>query len=207
MNREDDEEKGLATRVNENYVVQNHDRNGNLLRTEFYPSADMYRFAMARASLKNSNLTDREVMAQIGLTDRSLKRWRADPEINVHFEKWLVKCVENFQAPAREALLAFGIDQAFKGKFEYWKEVSKTLGAISHDKVEVTTNVKSIDELNNLSPEELELEKEKLLATLIGVRTSQVASATSPEESASREDRTEPLLSGSMVLPDNVASD
>jgi hypothetical protein len=186
---------------NSNYNKQEFDRNGNLLRSTFYPSADMLRFAMARASLKNNSLSDQEIMESLGMSGRQLKRWREGDDAR-DFEDWLVKCIENFQAPVKEALFAFGVDRAFQGDFSFWREVSRSVGAITSEKIEVTSTYRPIEDLEKLTPEQLALEQERLIAELTGTRTNKVAQSPAPEGPPGSEPGDSPLQEGSLALPD-----
>jgi hypothetical protein len=174
------------------YLDETLDRNGTLVKAKFYPSADQLRFAMARASIKNNEKSDIELMKELGMSRGKLEHWRQ--EYGRHFEEWLCKCIENFQAPVKEALFAFGVDRAFQGDFNFWKEVSKTTGAITADKIEISTISRGVEELARLSPEELQLEEERILASLVGTefranKEDSVAEAPSGEEPSGSENR------------------
>lgn len=192
--------------MSDQYLAQSFDRNGELLRVDFSPSSDMVRFALARASLKNINLKDDDVMRQLGMGPGRLKSWRET--LNPHFEAWLCKAVENFSQNARETLFAIGVDRAFRDgpqAFNYWREVSKTVGAISADKIEVHTVSKGVDELASMSDEDLAREEERILGELIGKQTraleaSAVAEPSQGEGSIGSEGRDSPLQEGSKVL-------
>lgn len=193
----------LKTLYNVGMVYRNEefDRNGDLVKVEFLPSADMLRFAMERANFKHKAKSDEELLISIGMTKSKIDYWKKhhDP----YFSEWLIKCLENFQAPAREALLAFGIDQAFRGNYNYWKDVSRTLGAISGEKVEIKATLsRGIDELAALPANELALEEQRILAALSGVSppTDQVATTPSGEESGSSESGDSQMQERSEVL-------
>lgn len=161
------------------YLQETTDRNGAVVKAEFLPSADMLRFAMSRASIKNDHKSDKTILKELGIAPANIDRWYRDN--HPYFADWLVKVLENFRAPVREALFAFGVDQAFRGNFNYWKEVSKTVGAISPDKVEVINVDKKVTDLSKLSPEELKKEEERLLAELTGRSTEESGVASPPE--------------------------
>lgn len=166
------------------YRNEEFDRNGELVKVEFLPSGDMLRFALERANIKNLAKNDGEILTALGMPKNRYEAWRKthDP----YFSEWFVKCIENFQSNVREALFAFGVDQAFRGNYNYWKDVSRTVGAISGEKVEIKATLsRGIDELANLPSSELLLEEQRILAALSGLSppADPVAEASSGEES------------------------
>lgn len=190
------------------YLKEEWNRTGEVLRTDFFPSSDMYRFAISRASLKNNHLSDKEILKSIGLSPSRLEVWRR--EYGKYFEEWLVKALENFNKDVRDVMFAVGVDRALKGEYNYWKDISRTVGAISAEKVEIQATVhKGVDELAKLSPEALALEEEKLLAELIGIgsrenKENPMVTATSGEEPSGSENRDSPLQAEPLALPDKL---
>lgn len=147
-----------------NYVKESFDRNGEVTDSVFFPSGEMITWVIERAHAKNRELSDKELLKRLGWRPGTLTKWAEHH--GHHFASWYTKALENFQAPLRDALFAFGVDRAFQGDFNYWKAVSTTVGAISGDKVEVTAKVaQNPDELAKMSDAELaELERQLLSA-------------------------------------------
>ena len=187
---------------NANYVKEEFDRNGVLLRVDFYPSADMIRYATERSNLKNQQMTNNEIVRSLGLPNGTLKRW--ETEHGTYFNQWLVKCIENFQGDLRKTLFAFGVDRAFKGEYNYWKDVSKTVGAIANERIEIKATLsRGIDELAQLSGEELALEEQRILGALVGVSQAtedSVAEATPGKKSRCSEAGTSEVQEESPAL-------
>lgn len=153
------------------YLKEEFDRNGNLTKTDFYPSADQLRYAAARSSLKNEQKSDKELLKELSIPQNSLNKW--ETEYGNHFREWLYWYIENTRGPIRDALFAFGLDQAFRGNYNFWKDVARTAGAISSEKVELKATItKGVDELANLSDGAIEAEFNNLVAELTGTKGS-----------------------------------
>lgn len=161
-------------------LKEEFDRNGELLRVDFYPTADMLRYASARSSLANEKKSDRDLILELGIPVKAFNSW--EPTYGNHFREWLYWFMENLRAPVRDALFGVGLDRAMRGEYNFWKDMARTVGAISTEKQDIKLIVsRGVDELSNLTAAELEAEQRKLLGELTGVSVAAAPQAEGPE--------------------------
>lgn len=203
-----DDKLPLVPESSDPSIRNEFDRNGKLIRIDFYPNADQLRFAASRASFKNDSKTNEELLKELRISKNAYTRWVK--EYGDSFHKWLEWFMDNMRYPVKEALFLKGYDMAMRGEYNYWKDVSRTVGAISSEKVEITANIinKGVEELADLSDTELIALERQLLKTLRGAEgEDSLPSAPGEEEPGCSEDRDGTVPEESLVLPVNMDSD
>lgn len=143
------------------------DKDGEIVGHRFNPTGSMYRFAMERAKPENLGLENKAIIQRLGLSEHTINGWTT--KYGEHFTEWLHDALETFSQPIQNSLAGVGYLEAMRGGsqgFPYWKELARTYGVIKNEAIDVNIVDQKIRKLNDLTPEQLEIERNALLASL-----------------------------------------
>lgn len=152
------------------------DAHGKIIGVEFSPTPKMLRYVIAVNKAENISKSNLEICKELGISEPEFSRWHNDFVIhefdkdgNVkasknHFQDWFDEVLEIRSGEEREMLRAVGMKKALEGEYNYWRDMSKTYGAISNDIVEHKHTTIPFSLKENATLDDIKHAKAKLLA-------------------------------------------
>lgn len=153
------------------------DSHGRTIGYEFVPSMKMLRVAIEFNKAENADVPTDDILKKCGVSNAEWNRWRneyvlieydenKEPKGSKNFfEEWLEDVLEIKEKEERELLRLIGMQKAVEGNYNFWKDLSRTYGAISAEQVEHKHTILQVKIKADATPAELNELRQKLLAS------------------------------------------
>lgn len=158
------------------------DTHGRVVAVEFKPTMKMLRVVLAFNKAENSGKSNQDIIEACGVNPAEFSSWHNDyiirdydKEGNLksarnYFKEWLDEALEIKSGEERAILRLVGMQKAIGGDFQFWKEMSRTHGAITQETVEHNHHIIPFNlGKDNATIEDLQSAKKKLMDAHRGV--------------------------------------
>ena len=111
---------------------------------DFKPTPAMEKWLDTAIELRSDSPT--EISQQSSLTKQAWYKWLKQPG----FEDWYYENYKNKRKRWLPTLDKIGLEQAKKGKYDFWKDLRRSAGEVSEDLAKVNVNFQQIINENKL---------------------------------------------------------
>lgn len=149
------------------YKLVKH-KNGSIASAEFLPDVQMRLWVVARADRQHKDSSDEALLRRLKWKSTLITDWKRwfDPG----FSEWYADAIYAQGSPLRSLLEQIGRENAYKGDYNFWRDLARTHGVISNETVEHKINIGQFTKgLENLSDAELEKRANSMLSASRGV--------------------------------------
>lgn len=151
------------------------DGHGRAVGVEFRPNLRMLRVVVEMNKAENNMMATEEILEKCNVKESEWIRWQneyvvheygPDKEILAsknHFADWLDSALQIKSGEERQMLREVGMQKALAGEYNYWKDMSRTYGAVSAEPIETQKKAIPFNLPTNATPEQLIELRKKLL--------------------------------------------
>jgi len=195
------------------------DKYGNAEEYEFYPTSLMLYVVEQRGKPENIILQMKPFLIKIGRPINCISKWKSQYNIKrdhkcfveklgvaLLFDEWFEDAIQEQTVELKERIRLIGIEKA-KTDYPYWEKMAKTLGVIKPEQIEQTHVVIPIDLKTDLTLEQLEHERDIIMARLRGDEEGSRMAISAADGQKSPARGTYKVQEGPVVLPDKVGDD